>query len=435
MAVGKWRGGLWRNRDFLLVWSGQGVSEVGSQVTTIALPLIAIDALKVGTFAVGVLTACTTAAFLVAGLPAGAIVDRLRKRRVMVLADIGRVLVLGSIPVAWWAGVLGIAQLYACALLAGLLTVFFDVSYQSYLPELVGAGELVDANGKLQATVSTAQLGGPAIGGALVGALGAAGAVAADAASFVVSVLTLAGVRRPDVRPAPPEGGRASLRADIAEGLRYVAGEARIRMVAGCTATSNFFSTLSEAVLLVFLRRSMHLSPSVIGLLFAVGAAGGLAGAFAAAPLARRLGVGRAILTGTVLFALGGICFPLATRADVIVLVVIGQALVSFGAVAYNVNQVSVRQTICPPALLGRMNASVRTLVWGVMPLGALVGGTIGSDLGLRPALWVAAAGGLAAPIWILAAPGVRAMTTMPSAEPAEVEAVPALAGPPPPGS
>ncbi|HET9689803.1 MAG TPA: MFS transporter [Acidimicrobiales bacterium] len=407
------RGGLWRHRDFLLLWSGQAVSEAGSQVTVLALPLVAIDTLKVGTFAVGALTACTSAAFLFAGLPAGVVVDRTRKRRLMVAADAGRAVVLGSVPVAWWAGALTLAHLYLAAVVTGLLTVFFDVAYQSELPDLVGRDALVEANGKLQATSSGAQVGGPAVAGALVGALGAAGAVAADAVSFVVSVVSLAAIRAPD--ESPPPAARRTVRADIAEGLRFVAGEPRIRAVAACTATANFFSSLAEAVLLVFLRRSMHLSPALIGVVFAAGAVGGLAGAVTAAPLARRLGVGRTILASSVCFGVGGVLAPLATRADVVGVVVAGQLLASFGAVAYNVNQVSLRQTLCPPALLGRMNASVRTVVWGVMPLGALAGGVLGSTVGLRPALWVAAAGGLTAVGWVATSPGVRSVRRMPA--------------------
>lgn len=412
---------LWRNRDFRLLWAGQTVSELGSQVSTLALPLVAIDELHASAFAVGMLTATATLPFLLVGLPAGAWVDRLRRRPVLIASDIARAMVLGSIPAAWALSVLTLAQLYVVSLAAGVLTVFFDVAYQSYLPVLVSRDQLVEGNGKLGGTMAGAQVAGPAVGGLLVGAVGAATSVLADAASFVVSYLSLFAIGVPESRPSRPDGeAPTTLRAEIAEGLRFVWHEPRIRSVAGSTATSNFFSTMALAVILVFLRRQIHLSPGHIGVLLAIGSAGGVLGAVTAARLARRFGVGRIIRAAIEVAGVGQLAYPLVTEATASVLVVTGGLLTSAGAVAYNINQLSLRQALCPQPLVGRMNASVRCVVWGTMPLGGLVGGLLGTTLGLRPTLWVAGVGALTAVLWIQFS-SIPALRTIPAPVIAEV--------------
>jgi MFS family permease len=399
------------------MWAGQSVSELGSQVSALAIPLVAIDGLHASTLAVGVLTGVATLPFLLVGLPAGAWVDRLRKRPMLMAADAGRALVLASVPIAWWFSALTLIQLYAVSLVSGILTVFFDVAYQSYLPVLVRRDQLVAGNGKLAATMSGAQVGGPAVGGALVGALGAASAVVVDAASFVLSFLSLWAIRTHEDPPTRAADRGRTLRAEIAEGLRFVWDEPRIRSVAGSTGTSNFFSTMAMAVLLVFLRRDIHLSAGHIGLLLALGSVGGLLGAAVAPRIARRLGIGRAILWSIIVAGLGQTAYPLATPASASVLIVAGELLVSSGAVAYNINQVSLRQALCPLSLQGRMNASVRFMVWGTMPIGALMGGVLGTAIGLRATLWVAAGGSLTAFLWILFSP-VPKVLTIPDHEP-----------------
>jgi MFS family permease len=417
-------GSLWRHRDFRLLWAGQTVSELGTQVSFLAVPLVAIDVLHTSTFGVGLLTSLQTLPFLLVGLPAGAWVDRLRRRPVLIAADVGRAIALGSIPLAWALSVLTLAQLYVVSLVGGALTVFFDVAYQSYLPVLVGPDHLVDGNAKLAATESGARVAGPAVAGALVSALGAATAVLADAVSFVVSFISLLSIRTHEVDErvaAATQGRLGRLRSEIAEGLRFVWAEPRIRSVAGCTGTSNFFATMGMAVVLVFLRRELHLSPGRIGVLFAIASVGGIVGAVSAARLAARLGVGRAILWSMVVVGVGELSYPLATRATATVVVIFAGLLTSAGGVAYNITQVSLRQALCPPRLLGRMNASVRFMVWGTMPIGAFLGGVLGSTVGLRPTLWIAGAGCFGAFVWIWLSP-VPAVRTIPTvAELAEI--------------
>jgi MFS family permease len=389
------RPSLWRHRDFRLLWAGQSVSELGSQVSVLAIPLVAIDGLHASTFAVGVLTSVQTLPFLLVGLPAGAIVDRLRRRPVLIAADIGRTITLGSVPVAWALSVLTLTQLYVVSAVSGVLTVFFDVAYQSYLPALVGRDSLVD--------------------GILVGAVGAASAVAADALSYVVSFCSLLAIRTQEERPARTAGdGGRNMRKEIREGLGFVLGEPRIRSVAGATGTSNFFGTMGLAVMLVFYRRQIHLTAGHIGILLAAGSVGGVLGAVVAGRIAARIGVGRTILWTIAVCGLGAVAYPLVTPANADALIVAGGLLTSAGGVAYNINQVSLRQALCPGPLQGRMNASVRFLVWGTMPLGGLAGGALGSAIGLRPTLWVAAIGSLTAFLWVLLSPVPR-VHTMPS--------------------
>ena len=408
--------GLSRHRDFRRLWAGQTVSELGSQVSLLAFPLVAVAFLRASPFQVGVLTACTTAAFLLVGLPAGAWVDRLRRRQVMMIADLGRMAAIGSVPVAYGLGRLTLAQLYVVALVNGVLTVFFDVAYQSYLPSLVGLEDLVEGNAKLTASAQVAQVAGPSLAGGLVQALGGPVAVALDAGSYLVSSASLFAIGKVEEAPGPP--AHARLRAQIGEGLRFVLGHRILRAIAGCTGTSNLFSSVQTAVEIVFLVRVIQVSPGVIGLLFAGAGMGGLAGAFLSSRLARRIGGVRATQAG-IFLNVGALLLPLTGRGVAVGLFAAGLFINAMGAVIYNVNQVSFRQRLCPPGLLGRMNATMRFLVWGEMPLGALLGGALGAGIGLRTTLWVAAIGQLAAIAWLFTSP-MRTMRDFPAGEAGE---------------
>ena len=269
--------GLFHHRDFRRLWIGDAVSQLGSQVSFLALPLVAVNTLHATAFEVGALTACETAAFLLVGLPAGAWCDRVRRRPILIAADIGRALTLGSVPVAALMHKLTIAQLFVVALLTGVLTVFFDVAYQSYLPELVSNDQLVDGNGKLEATRAVSQIAGPSLGGFLVQALKAPYAVAADALSFLWSAAWVTAIRAREPEPAKPE--QRNLGKEIGEGLRFVLGHPILRKIAGCTGSFNLCSSATFALEILFLVRFVHLSPGGIGLLFSVGSVGALLGA------------------------------------------------------------------------------------------------------------------------------------------------------------
>ena len=396
---------LWRHRDFDLLWAGQTVSRVGTEVSTLAIPLIAIELLHATTFEVGLLTAVEFLPFLLVGLPAGAWVDRVRKRHVLLVADLGRLIALGSIPVASAIASVTLPHLFVVAFVTGVFTVFFDVAYQSYLPELVGLDHLVEGNAKLTATESAAHVAGPGVAGALIGAVGAVTAIVADAISYAVSFVCVIAIRRPSERSPSGADVQTSLVHDIGEGLRYVWHEHRIRAVAFCTATSNLFAGVGTAVVILLMSRELGFGSGLIGLVFAVGGIGGVLGAVAAPRLAEWLGVGKAIVWSIALGGIGPALIAIATGELAFALLATGIAIQAGTGAAYNINQVSVRQAICPPRLLGRMNASVRFLVWGTLPIGGFLGGAFGSLFGLRTTLWIAAIGQAGAFLWLLPSP------------------------------
>jgi uncharacterized protein (TIGR03083 family) len=393
---------LWRRPGFTPLLTSATVSEAGSQVTALVLPVLAATVLAATPWQMGVLAACTTAAFLVVGLPAGALVDRWRPRRVMVVCDVVRGALLVTVPVVAWAGALTLTQLVVVALGVGTATVFADVSSQSMLPALVGRDELVRANSLLMTGASAAEVSGPGLGGLLLRIVSAPVALLADVVSFLVSAVLLTAVPAP---PRPARSGRRALLAEIAEGLRYVVGHPVIRRVTLCTAGLNLASGARDAVIVLFALRTLGLSPSTWGVVVSIGAVGGVLGALSSGRLADLVGQGRIVPLAALIEVPSVALTPLARGA---VLLAVSAAGASFSAVAYNVAQVSMRQRSCPPELLGRMNASIRTLVWGTPPVGALVGGGLAGVLGLVPVLWIAVAVTLVAVVPVVLSPLLR---------------------------
>ncbi|MEC4020335.1 MFS transporter [Streptomyces sp. H27-D2] len=408
--------GLVPNRDFRLLLSGAAAGQIGAQVTLVALPLVAVLELDAPAFQVALLTAAETAAFLLVGLPAGAWLDRMRKLPVLIRADVVRALGMISIPAAAAADMLTMTQLYIVALLTGVATVFFDVAHQSYLPALLPKDQLVSGNGALETVRSSAQVVGPGLGGGLVQLIGAHLAIVADALGYAVSALFLLAIRHRE--PAPQAAGpESSLRKEIGEGLGFVLRQPLLRVIVATTGLGNFFAALLMAVQTVFLVRVLGLSPGAIGLMLSAAAIGGLAGALCAGRLARSLGQARIIWLSSLATGPFALLWPLAGKGAAAFWFALGSAVVFFGAVVYNVAQVSFRQTLCPPRLLGRMNATTRFLVWGTMPLGALVGGAVASAAGPRAAVWVCAIGFLVVPLPLLFSP-LRRMRDLPAAAP-----------------
>jgi predicted MFS family arabinose efflux permease len=389
--------------DFRRLWAGQTISVFGSQITTLALPLAAVLVLHASTLQVGMLSAATYAAFLGIGLPVGVWADRMPRRPIMIAADLTRAVVLTSVPIAFVFGSLTMAQLYAVALIQGVGTVFFDVAYMSYLPGLVGREHIVEANAKLQISQSVAQVSGPSIGGLLVGLLTAPVAIAADAASYVVSILSLATIRYRE--PSPVRSDVPSMRAEVAEGLRYVLRHPILRMICGATATDNFFTAAFYALSVVFLVRRVGLSATVIGLLISAGSLGAVIGASTATLLRRRIGSARIIWMSLACTAPFALLYPLTVPGAGLAFFAGGLFVVSFGAIVYNVNQTACRQLLCPVSILGRVNATVRFIVWGTLPVGGVLGGALGSWLGLRDAVLVAAIGTALSPLWLVVSP------------------------------
>jgi MFS family permease len=385
------RFGLLREHDFRQLFLADTISQVGTQITLLALPLVAILALEASPFQVGALAAAETAAFALLGLPAGAWVDRLRRRSVLIVGDVARAVLLGSVPLAWWTGVLTMAQLYVVALLTGTCTVFFDVAYQSYLPHLVGRENLVEGNAKLEAVRGVSQIGGPTLAGWLIQWLTAPVAVLVDAVSFLASAVFVGLIRKRE--PAPERAPDAHLGREIAEGLRFVLGNRLLRSIAMCTGTYNLFTAIGYTMLLVLLADELEISAGTIGLVLSAGSIGGLVGAFTAMRVAKWLGQGPTIWMSCAFTAPFGLLTALAQPGWLLWLGAFGFAVSLWGGVVYNVAQVSFRQGLTPERLLGRMNATMRFLVWGTMPVGGLIGGVLGQRLGVREAVWIGMAG------------------------------------------
>ena len=407
---------LMRHPDFLKLWSAETVSQFGSQVTQLALPLVAATILNVSPFEFGLLTTIEFLPFILLSLPAGVWVDRLPRRPILIIGDVGRAVALISIPIAYALGGLTIWQLYVVGFVTGCLTVFFDVAYQSYLPSIVDRDQLVDGNSKLETTRSAAQILGPGTAGILIGILKAPIAILLDALSFVFSAIFVFAIRKaePPIEPHDESTGpRPSMRKEIAGGLRYVTGHQWLRSIAATTGTSNFFGNVGGAILILFLVRERGLSAEHIGFAFSIGSIGVLFAALLTGRLTKRFGVGRMLVAMAFGFSLSGL--PVAAAPEDLIFpgLALSAFLGGFCGVAWNINQVSLRQAITPPRMQGKMNATMRFIVWGTMPIGAIIGAALGQTIGLHETIWVGALGGLVAFIPVTLSP-VRHLVTMP---------------------
>ena len=395
-------GGLWAHRDFVRLFTAQSISLFGSEITYVALPLTAVIVLGASPSQMGILLAAERVPHLLVGLLAGVWVDRLRCRSVLVAADFGRAVLLGSIPLAALFGVLRIEQLLIVAFLAGVLTVFFDVAYHSYLPELVERKQLTEGNAKLEASKSVAEMAGPILGSALLQVAAAPFLISLDALSFVFSGAFLRSIRT----NAPPiaRSTGAGVLADVIDGIQLVLRHSLLRPLAGCSATMNFFYQMMLAIYVLYITRELELPPTLVGIVFGIGSLGALLGAVVASPAARRFGTGRTLLGGTLLSGLGGliIAFAHASGLGTLPTLIAAQLLLIVGIPIYNINQVSLRQAITPAGVRGRVNATVRFLVWGTMPVGALLGGYLGETIGLQPTMMLGAIGMVLAGLWVI---------------------------------
>jgi MFS family permease len=401
------------------IWTAATISLMGSQVSQFAIPYIAAVVLKAPPFEVALLVTIEMLPFIVFTLPAGAWLDRVRRRPVLVTGDLGRAAALITIPVAYALGVLTVWQLYVVGFTTGFLTVLFDVADQSYLPALLEADDLVEGNAKLQFPAAAAQIVGPGFAGQIIGLVAAPFAIVLDAVSFIFSGGLIASVRKHEPKPdrhLGADGLRTSLRQDIAEGLRYVVGNPYLRMIAGSTGTFNLGSSMVFSIYAVYVFVELHLSPGVVGLASSVGAFGLILGAVSAAPLARRFGLGPMIIwSGFV----GGpamliLAFMPATQMVAGAVILISTLVSGWAGVVYNVNQVSFRQAITPLAMQGRMNATMRFIVWGTMPIGSLLGGVLASFIPLRTTVLIGALIATAAFLWVLLSP-VRSLREIPT--------------------
>lgn len=414
-------GRLWRNRDFLTFWSGETFSQVGVQVSQLALPLTAVYALKASSAQLGLVNAASYAPFLGFSLFIGVWADRVRRRPLMMISNVGRVVLVTSIPVLSLTHTLHLGYVYVAALAIGVFTVLFNVAYQAYLPSLVDRDNLVEANAKMQVTSSVAQIGGPGLAGLLIQVLSAPLALLVNAGTYVLSLGTLAAIRHPE--PAPEHsGGRRRMWSKIADGLRFVFADGILRACALQSGVYNLFFMSLQTLFLLYAARQLHFSAGSIGLILSAGAVGSLLGSLAARQVKERAGLGRAIVAEVGLCCVAPWLVPLAAgpRAVVTGMFVAAIALEGLGATMANVHIISLRQTITPDPMLGRMNASYLFVSWGCLPLGGLLGGLLGDKFGLRTGLFITAAGFLIAVALVTLSPIPRLRDLPAKPEPRE---------------
>ena len=385
---------LWRHADFRRLWIGQTTSFFGSEVSQLAIPLTAALTLDASAGEMGLLAAAGSAPALVVGLLVGALVDRLRRRPILIAADLGRAALLASVPVGYVAGGLSVPYLCVVAFGSGLLGSFFDVAHASLLPSLVRRDQLVDGNSKLEVSRSGAMIAGPGLGGLLIQAVTAPLAVLVDAASFLLSAAALARIRS-RVEAPRRDGPPRTLLSEVREGLRTVVGTPVLRSMGASLCVFNLFSGVFNAVYLLFVTRELDLAPSAVGLVFALGSLGFPVGAMAAGRVSRRIGVGPAIVWGAGVSDAAFLLAPLAAGpvAVVVATLVLSRVAATLGGPVTAISQLSLRQAITPDRLQGRVNGTMRVFAFGLAPLGSLLGGALGDVIGLRSALLVGAIG------------------------------------------
>lgn len=399
---------LWRNPDFLKLWAGSTVSLFGSQITFLAIPFTAILVLHVTTTQMSFLVLAEFLPSLLIGLFAGVWIDRWPRRPLLIVTDIGRALLLGSIPLMVFLSLLRIEYLYAIAFLVGTLTLFFNVAYGAFLPSLVERKQLIDGNSKLESSNLLAQIAGPAFAGWLIQLITAPLAILADAFSFLVSAFSLCIIRAQEQRPERKE--RPHFWRDLNEGLRIVVQDPLLRPIAACSATLNFFGGIMDVVRVLYIVQVLHLGAFFFGIMFSIASTSALVGSLFNSWITRKLGLGRTILISTFTLALGWLLIPLAGGPPLVTIAIIAMGSLLFGIsnTLFNVNTQSLRQQITPNELLGRVGSCMQFIGEGTLPLGALIGGVLGQALGLRTTFIIACCGLFLAFLWTLFSPARR---------------------------
>jgi MFS family permease len=401
---------LWRHTDFMKLWVGQTISLFGGSFTALAVQFIGAVTLQASPLEMGFLAALGSAPSLLVGLFAGVWIDRHRCRPILIASDIGRALLLAAIPAAALTGVLTMDLLYVVSFLVGVLSVFFDLAYQSYLPTLVDRDQLVEGNSKLVVSSSIATVAGLSVAGVVIQAITAPLAVALDAISYAASFVSVLLIRQ---REKAPDNVHPPMLAQVREGIGVVLGNPLLRALAGCLATSNFTSSIFFALYILFGTRELGLGAAALGLVYGIGVVGGIVGGLLAPRASARLGMGGAIVGGAFLGATEVAPAVFATPETAVPLLLLSSVIGNFGWTVYGVNATSLRQAITPRSLQGRMNATLSFLVAGMIPLGGLVGGVLGQALGLREAIALAAVGSMLSFLWVVFSP-VRRLQRIP---------------------
>ena len=404
-------GALWSHTDFMKLWTGQTISLFGSQVTLLALPLTAVVLLNATPMQMAILSAAEFAPFLLVTMFAGVWIDRKRRRPVLIFADVGRAVLLACVPVLSAIHQLHITYLYIIAFLVGILTVFFQLAYEAYLPRLIEPANLAEGNSKLSVSSSLAELGGPGLAGLLIQIFTAPFALLVDVSSFLVSALSLLIMRKPEpILPATAK--RTGIWREIGAGFRATVQNRYLRAFAGEAATYNFFWQMIQAIFILYAVRQLHLSALIIGSIFATGSVGALCGAIGVERLAQRVGIGRMMVGSQALSDLTIFLIPLSSiigsTTGALSCMMLAFFMRGYGNTACNVFVNSVRQTITPDELRGRTNAIYRLVVSGVVAVGALLGGILSERVSLNFTLLVGAIGVSCSWLWLLCSPAFQ---------------------------
>ncbi|MFB8243222.1 MFS transporter [Kitasatospora purpeofusca] len=409
---------VWRQRNFQAMWSAHTVSQFGTQITFFVIPVLALTTLSASTGQLGLVSAMETLPFLLVALPAGALLDRWDRRRVMITADIGRAAAIALLPVGHLTGVLSVPLLCAVGFCIGLFTVFFDIADQAFLPTVVPPEQTPDGNSRLEFSRSTAELAGPSLGGVLLQTVSAPLVLVVNSVSYLVSALLLNLVRTPAVQaPNTPAPAKTRMRTRIAEGLRFVLRHRTLRSLALATGISNLVGLGGAlgVVLTAYALRDLKLSPGELGLALTVGNCGALVGATLGGRLTRLAGLGPVLIGAKSMSGIAVVVLATATPARAVPTLIAAVGIMACGITVYNIGQVSLRQAVTPTGMQARMNASVRFAVWGTLPVGALAGGFLGSVLGTRPTLWTIAGIGLLSCLPLILTKDVRTLRTFPA--------------------
>jgi MFS family permease len=398
-TIPRWLPRLLRGTPFRRYWSAQTVSLFGDEISALALPLFAVLGLHAGPAEMGYLIAAALAPNLLFSVLAGAWIDRYpHKRRIMIIADIGRALLLAAVPVAFLLDVLTLEQLYVVAFLSGTLAVLFGVSNSTLFVSLVPKKDYMEANTLLNGSRATSFVAGPSTAGILVQTLTAPIALLADAVSYLVSAVLLMKIRPTEPAPSEVKG------LGIGQGLRFVARSPVLRATLLGATTLNLFNYMFAALFVLYVSTELDVSPGLLGAMIGAGAFGALAGAAVTGRVARKLGIGRTLVLSFVLFPAPLLLVPLAggSTPSVLGMLFVAEFLSGLGVMMLDITNGSVQTAATPDALRARVSGAQRTINYGIRPLGALLGGALGAHLGVRPTLWIATIGAIAGVLWVL---------------------------------
>lgn len=395
--------------DFSKLWLGESISMFGAQISTLAIPLTAVLVFHASPSEMGILQALNTLPFFIFSLFIGAVVDQYKKRPLLIMANLGSILFLCTIPLFFWLELLTMSIVYIVTFLVATMAVIFELAYLSYLPSLVNKNELSSGNSKLEGSRAVAQMAGPSVAGILIQLVSAPLAILFNALTYIVSIVSLSFIKKNEASPIKKQ--KQNIFLQIKQGLEALLKHPILRALSSSTALLNFFGSAFAALYLIYVVNTLAIGPSLIGLIVGLGSLGALLGAFTATKLNNNLGLGSTLLLATLSSALGMLCVPLAPSSSTlftIPILMLSQLLIAFGGTVYFISQVSLRQSITPSHLLGRVNASNRFISRGCMPLGGVMGGILGGTIGLKFTLILMAFGAITPAIVIALSPVYR---------------------------